>query len=53
MLAQDLVETGLLDSVLTAFASAAARVEQSVEDHPWIWLAAIVVGVVLLMRPKR
>lgn len=53
MVAQDLVETGLLDSVLTAFTSAVAGLEQSVENHPWIWAAAIAVCVVLLLRPKR
>jgi hypothetical protein len=53
MFAQNLIETGMLDSLSAAFTSAAAGVEQSVVDHPWLWIAAITVGLVLLIRPKR
>lgn len=51
--AQDLVETGFLDSLVTVIASGVTAVEHSFEDHPWIWIAAIAVCLVLLLRPKR
>lgn len=53
MFAQDLVETGFLDSFVTFIATAAADVERSIKDHPWIWVAAAVLCLVLLVRPKR
>lgn len=52
LVAQDLVETGMLDSLATALAHGIVAVEQSFEDHPWIWIGAIAVCLIFLLRPK-
>lgn len=53
LLAQDMVETGMLDSLAAALAHGIAAVEQSFEDHPWVWIGAIVVCLILLLKPKH
>lgn len=53
LFAQDLVETGLLDSVATSLAHGIAAVQRSFEDHPLIWIGAIVFCLILVLMPRR
>jgi hypothetical protein len=53
MFAQALIETGLLDSAMTTVTHAATAVEDSFADHPWIWIAALTIFLMLMMRPRK
>jgi hypothetical protein len=52
MLAQDLLEAGWIDGIVATVMSAVTSVDRSIAEHPWIWLAALVFVLLMLLRSK-
>jgi hypothetical protein len=52
MLAQALLEKGMLDGLILQFANVATGVSVAFQERPWLWIV-VAVGVILLLRKGR
>ena len=51
VIAQALLEKGLLDSLATGIGTAVDYAQTSFAEHPWVWIFAGVAVLVILLKP--